>query len=81
MDGGLVIVFIVVIGFVVLILPHPRRVHGGHSDGGSGVILPDGKIMHKGKMISFAEAKRRGLRLDFAADKRPDGGYKPKAWR
>jgi preprotein translocase subunit YajC len=82
---GLIIVVIVVIGFLALFMPKPQRAQKSQSpksaQKAAGYILPDGKIVHNGKVITFVEARRRGLHLDFAEEKRPDSGYKPKAWR
>ena len=82
---GLVIVVIVVIEFLALFMPKPQRAQKSQSSKSAqktaGYILPDGKIVHNGKVITFVEARRRGLHLDFAEDKPRDNGYKPRAWR
>jgi hypothetical protein len=70
---GLVIVVIVVLGFVAFIAPKPARRVQKNAPPESGMILPDGKIVHRGKVIT-------GLKLDFAVE-RKQNEYKPKAWR
>lgn len=77
-DWGLVMVAVVVLGFVLFILPKPVR--KSQAPGGVGLILPDGSILYQGKRMTVTEARRLGLRLEFATE-RKQAEYKPKAWR
>jgi hypothetical protein len=45
---------------------------------GAGSILADGRIRHRGKIITLAEAKKLKLTLEFEQERKE---YKPIAWR